>query len=158
MLDATIHLLSSRGARSLPLAEFFQLDGITRNVLKAGELVTHLSLPEDAHEWAGAYRKLRLRKSWDFPEAGVAIAWKNGPEQLEDLRVATTGCESIPRLHSEEAATTVAEWKGEASISELAEAVRKAVKPVNNTYFPPAYRRKMLPVLVKRAIMPMFEP
>ena len=37
------------------------------------------------------------------------------------------------------------------SIKELGRAIRKAVKPVNNTYFPPAYRRKMLPVLVKRA-------
>ncbi|DAC66033.1 TPA: hypothetical protein HA325_03795, partial [Candidatus Thalassarchaeaceae archaeon] len=32
-LGATIHLASPDGKRSMPLSEFFQLDGITRNVL-----------------------------------------------------------------------------------------------------------------------------
>ena len=35
----------------MALSEFFQLDGMTRNVLQTGELVTHLTLPEDASEW-----------------------------------------------------------------------------------------------------------
>ena len=42
-LDATIHLASASGARSMPFADFFELDGVTRNVLKAGELVTHVT-------------------------------------------------------------------------------------------------------------------
>ena len=75
-LDATIHLASGAGARSMPFAEFFQLDGMTRNVLKPGELVTHVTLPDDAKNWQGAYQKLRLRETWDFPEAGVAAAWR----------------------------------------------------------------------------------
>ena len=34
----------------MALGEFFQLDGMTRNVLQTGELVTHLTLPEDVAE------------------------------------------------------------------------------------------------------------
>jgi len=151
-LDATIHLASPTGTRSLPLCEFFELDGMTRNVLESGELVTHITIPEDSAEWSGDYQKLRQRDSWDFPEAGVAVLWKgissSGPESL---RVATTGLESIPSLHLEETKEALSRWRGAETIEDLAESIRKAVKPVQNTWFSPAYRRKMVKVLTKRA-------
>ena len=154
-LDATIHLASASGARSMSFADFFELDGMTRNVLKPGELVTHVTLPEDATNWQGAYQKLRLRETWDFPEAGVAAAWKIEGGKLSDLRVATTGCESIPGDHSDLAKDALIEWVGKESVRALAEDIRKAVKPVSNTYFPPSYRRKMLRVLARRAMAPL---
>ena len=151
-LGATIHLASPDGKRSMPLSEFFQLDGITRNVLKPGELVTHLSLPDDSGEWQGDYQKLRQRESWDFPEAGVAVLWKrNGESKPADLRVATTGLESIPGFHTEEAESALADWNGKESVNAMAEAIRKAVKPVQNTWYAPSYRRKMVKVLTRRA-------
>ena len=154
-LDATIHLASSTGARSMPFADFFELDGMTRNVLKTGELVTHVTLPDDAKHWQGGYQKLRLRESWDFPEAGVAAAWRIDGGKLAGLRVATTGCESIPGDHSDLAKDALVEWVGKDSVRALAEDIRKAVKPVSNTYFPPSYRRKMLRVLARRAMAPL---
>tara|TARA_B100000959_G_scaffold281563_1_gene345891 strand:- start:1066 stop:1494 length:429 start_codon:yes stop_codon:yes gene_type:complete len=133
------------------ISEFFQEDGKTRNVLEKGELVTHLTLPDDASEWIGDYQKLRQRESWDFPEAGVVVAWKKGESGPSDLRVATTGLGSVPKLHNKEAAAALSEWDGEASVDELAESIRKDVRPVLNTWFPPSYRRKMVKVLTKRA-------
>ena len=151
-LDATIHLASPSGTRSMPLSEFFQLDGMTRNVLGPDELVTHLTIPEDSNEWEGDYQKLRQRDSWDFPEAGVAVLWKVGDASApSSLRVATTGLESIPGVHQEEAEDAISDWKGEESVDKLAESIRKAVKPVQNTWLAPSYRRKMVKVLTKRA-------
>jgi len=150
-LGASIHLASPSGTRTMLISEFFQEDGKTRNVLEKGELVTHLTLPDDASEWIGDYQKLRQRESWDFPEAGVVVAWKNGERGPSDLRVATTGLGSVPKLHDKEAAAALSEWDGEASVDELAESIRKDVKPVLNTWFPPSYRRKMVKVLTKRA-------
>ena len=151
-LGATIHLASPSGTRSMPLSEFFELDGMTRNVLEPGELVTHLTLPEEAMEWDGDYQKLRQRDSWDFPEAGVAVLWKSDSSgNPSSLRVATTGLESIPGIHIEEAEAAIADWRGKDSVDELAESIRKAVKPVQNTWFPPSYRRKMVKVLPTRA-------
>ena len=151
-LDATIHLASPAGTRSIPLCEFFELDGMKRNILEKGELVTHITIPEDSSEWRGDYQKLRLRESWDFPEAGVAVLWRGGSSGApENLRVATTGLESIPSLHSEEAERAVSSWRGAETVEDLAESIRKAVKPVQNTWFSPPYRRKMVKVLTKRA-------
>jgi len=157
-LGATIHLAGPSQSRSMPLTEFFELDGITRNVLAPGELVTHLTLPDDVSEWRGDYQKLRQRESWDFPEAGVAVLWKLGSDgSPSDLKVATTGLESIPGFHSAEATAALTEWNGGPSVDELAEAVRKAVKPVLNTWYPPSYRRKMVKVLTKRASSGLLE-
>tara|TARA_B100001142_G_scaffold93425_1_gene95119 strand:+ start:3300 stop:4289 length:990 start_codon:yes stop_codon:yes gene_type:complete len=157
-LGATIHLAGPNGIRSMPLSEFFQLDGMTRNVLQPGELVTHLTLPEDVAEWHGDYQKLRQRESWDFPEAGVAAVWKkNGTTKPTELKVATTGLESIPMLHTKEVDSCLNDWSGAESINELAESIRKSVKPVQNTWFSPSYRRKMVKVLTRRACAGLVE-
>ena len=131
-LNAEIHLASPKGSRSMPLEEFFQLDGMTRNVLEDGEMVTHVTIPEDSGDWFGDYQKLSQRDSWDFPEAGVAVLWKGGEDgKPTDLRVATTGLESVPSLHKEESEKALSGWDGVGSIDELAESIRKAVKPLS---------------------------
>ena len=137
----------------MPLKDFFQLDGMTRNVLDEGELVTHLTIPDDSIDWEGDYQKLRQRESWDFPEAGVAVLWKKGGNigNPSSLRVATTGLESIHMLHLKESEDALNNWEGIDSVEVLSESIRKAVKPVQNTWFSPSYRRKMVKVLTKRA-------
>ena len=60
-----------------------------------GELITRITIPDDSNEWKGDYQKLRQRDTWDFPE-GVAVLWKtNNNNSIKDLRIATTGLESI---------------------------------------------------------------
>jgi 4-hydroxybenzoyl-CoA reductase subunit beta len=78
VLNATVHLIGPNGARSVLLHDFYQLDGMTRNILEPGEFMLKITLPDDVADWTGSYRKLRVRESWDFPEAGAAAAWKKG--------------------------------------------------------------------------------
>ena len=156
-LGATIHLSSLDESRSMPISEFFRLDGMTRNVLKKGEIVTHITFPEDLFEWEGDYQKLRQRESWDFPEAGVAVTWKREGGAIEDLRVATTGLESVPVLHTEQAMEALEGWDGKDSVTKLSESVRRSVKPVLNTWYPPSYRKKMVKVLTRRACSALLE-
>jgi len=150
-MEAKVHLISTSGKREMLLKDFFELDGMTRNKLQPGELLTHISIPEGISEWAGDYQKLRQRESWDFPEAGVAVLWKKEENILKKLRVATTGLESIPGYHGDLSSLLVEDWNGKESISTLSENIRKAVKPVQNTWYTPSYRRKMVKVLTKRA-------
>ena len=143
VLDATAHLIGPNGERSMPLHEFYQLDGMTRNVLEPGEFMLKITFPEDVGNWVGSYRKLRIRDSWDFPEAGAAAAWKKGDRST--LRVATTALESIPRRHDEEVANS------NGDVKTICDAIYDSTKSVNNTALPPRYRRNMIKVLVKRA-------
>ena len=150
-LGATITLISPDGERVIPLHDFYQLDGMKKNILKQGEFLLRVTLPSDAFELTGSYQKLRVRESWDFPEAGIAIAWKKG--DYKSLKIASTALESIPKLHREQVDSINAEgWSKKESIIELAGMVRKSVKPVNNTSLPPNYRRSVVRVLTKRAL------
>ncbi|CAI8158683.1 MAG: 4-hydroxybenzoyl-CoA reductase subunit beta [Methanobacteriota archaeon] len=143
VLDARVHLIGPSGQREVALHDFYQLDGMTRNILAKGEFLLKVTLPSGVEDWVGSYQKLRVRESWDFPEAGVAAAWKKNDRST--LRLATTALESIPRRHDEE----VSQSNGD--ISQLSDAVFRVVKPVNNTSLPPRYRRNMIKVLIKRA-------
>ncbi|MBS71854.1 MAG: hypothetical protein CMO20_02725 [Thermoplasmata archaeon] len=151
-LNATIHLASPNGKREMPITHFFALDGMKKNVLETNELVTHITLPENSGEFEGEYLKLTQRKSWDFPEAGIAAAWKKSGSNIDELHVASTGLESIPRLHSDEVVSEIDNWNGEDSINKISEVIGKSIKPVNNTNFKPSYRRKMAKVLIRRSL------
>ena len=148
VLGASVVLVGPEGERSLPLEAFYELDGMKKNVLQPGEWLLKIVLPDSASSMVGAYQKLRVRDSWDFPEAGVAAAWV--PGQLETLSVASTALESIPRLHREQVEGHVA--GSSLDILALAVDIQAAVKPVNNTALPPRYRRTMVKTLVKRAL------
>ena len=149
-LEASVVLVGPAGERTMPLTEFFELDGMKKNVLTPGEFLLRVELPEAASARVGAYQKLRVRESWDFPEAGVAASWV--PGDIDSLRVASTALESIPKLHDAEVSAHLKANDRTVDVKALAQAVQKSVKPVNNTALPPAYRRKMVRVLTKRAL------
>ena len=153
VLGAEVVLIGPDGQRTLPLAEFYELDGMKKNVLKEGEFLLKVVLPEDAHQRKGCYQKLRVRESWDFPEAGVAASWL--PGDTASLKVASTALESIPRLHDEEVEAHLS--AGDLDPVALAKLVQKSVKPVNNTALPPRYRRAMVKTLTKRALKGILE-
>lgn len=153
VLGAEVVLIGPNGQRTLPLAEFYELDGMKKNVLKEGEFLLKVVLPEDAHQRKGCYQKLRVRESWDFPEAGVAASWL--PGDTASLKVASTALESIPRLHDEEVEAHLS--AGDLDPIALAKLVQKSVKPVNNTALPPRYRRAMVNTLTKRALKGILE-
>ena len=149
-LEAEVRLIGPEGERTIALSEFYQLDGMKKNVLKPGEFMLKVTLPKDSFDYTGSYQKLRVRESWDFPEAGVSAVWKKG--DYSTLRIASTALESIPKTHEEQVSSFIAEWKTGTSLSELSDAVRKSVKPVNNTALPPNYRKSVVRILTKRAL------
>ena len=153
VLNASILLIGPEGERTLPIADFYELDGMKKNVLLPGEFLLKVFLPEDAAMRRGCYQKLRVRDSWDFPEAGIAASWL--PGNPSSLMVASTALESIPRLHTKEVEDHLE--AGEFDPIALAKKVQKSVKPVNNTALPPRYRRSMVKTLTKRALLGILE-
>ena len=152
-LDASVHLASHRGTRSMPLEDFFQEDGVTRNVLQQGEIVTHVEIPKGSTRVVGSYQKLRHREAWDFPEGGVAFSVSLSDDGTPvSFNMASTGFESIPRKHHDlvETISKGPDWAVEAE--RLGVELKRAVRPVLNTWFPPAYRKKMASVLARRAM------
>ena len=153
VLNANVVLIGPEGERTMPLTEFYELDGMKKNVLQTGEFLLKVQLPEESMKRKGCYQKLRVRDSWDFPEAGIAASWL--PGDASTLLVASTALESIPRIHTEQVEKHLA--SGDLYPVGLAKMVQKSVKPVNNTALPPRYRRSMVKTLTKRALLGILE-
>ncbi|MCA1186743.1 MULTISPECIES: xanthine dehydrogenase family protein subunit M [unclassified Saccharopolyspora] len=107
-LDAEVRLLSSEGARTVPLAEFYRLPGDTpdaENDLRPGELITEVVVPR--LDWAAnsTYVKVRDRQSYEFALCSAAVALDVRDGRIADARVAVGGVATVPwRLHTVEEA------------------------------------------------------
>ena len=76
-LDASLHLLGPKGARTLPLEAFHRLPGDRPDVeteLKPGELITAVELPASGLGARSTYRKVRDRASYAFALVSFAAA------------------------------------------------------------------------------------
>ena len=155
-LDASVELVSPRGARRLPLAGLYVNDGLARLEKARDEILTVVRVPAGNAGWRGAYRKLRIRQSIDYPLAGVAVVMQKseGGECLA-ARVALTAVNPAPRL-----VPAAERLSGQAYSAELAgeiarEAIRVA-KPLRTSASTMEYRRHMVKVFVKRAILDLW--
>ncbi len=153
VLDGSAELLSAQGPRSVPLTAFFENEGIRRFAdRRPGELLTAISLPDDAPEWTAGYQKLRIRDSIDFPSLGVAVAFRLDGDRVAGLRIATTALASCPERLDAVCAPFLGRVADAALAAELGEAAMKASVAYRNVPLDPKYRRKMVAVFVRRLL------
>src|SRR5450755_350249 len=69
---ARVVLHGPAGTREVDIAEFFVNDGMQAWAKRPDEVVTKIVVPPPEAGTRSAYRKLRLRNSFDFPILGVA--------------------------------------------------------------------------------------
>lgn len=151
-LDATLSIHGFGGRRDVPARDFYQPDGIRKHVLERGDILTHVTLPPVADTYRSGYAKLRLRGTFDFPDAGVAAALRLSGGVVEDLRIAATAVSMTPRLFPEVTDEFRGERLTEAAIARIAAAIAGGSQPVRNVMFPPQYRRRMVEVFTRRLL------
>ena len=61
-LGAMITLVGPDGIREMPIEDFFELDGMKKNVLQKGEFVCKVTFSEDVSKRVGAYKNSALEK------------------------------------------------------------------------------------------------
>ena len=152
-LNAEVEIAGASGLRRIPLREFYTGLGDNYRKLQANELLTRVFLPCEAADFRGVYRKLRIRGSIDYPLAGVAVALKRSNGHVSDARVAITAVNPAPVLVK--GAPQMLE--GKAVDEALAEAVgdlaATTAKPLTTSALTPEYRREMIRVFTKRAVL-----
>jgi 4-hydroxybenzoyl-CoA reductase subunit beta len=149
-LEAEIEIASARGVRRIPLSEFYNNDGVDRMKLAKDELLTRVILPGRTAGWRGAYRKLRVRGSIDYPLAGVAVALQaNG--SISGARIAITGVNPAPLLVR--ADVLRGRELSEELAAEVGELAARTAKPLTTSALTPEYRREMVRVFTRRALI-----
>ncbi len=150
-LGATVTLVSSRGARELPVAQLFANDGMRYLTRQPDEILTAITLPPN-DGWRSSYKKLRRRGSFDFPVAAAAVAAKFDGPDIVDVRIVLGAVASRP-LESEAAASVLrGKRPTEELISEAAAAAGDIAKPMDNTDFELVWRKMMVRTLVRDAL------
>ena len=152
-LDAEIEIASAAGVRRVSLNDFYTGLGDNYRRLQANELVTRVFLPASAADYRGVYRKLRVRGSIDYPLAGVAVVMKRSNGHVADARIGITAVNPAPLLvkgASELLAGKVVDYALAEAAGDLAARISK---PLTTSALTPEYRREMIRVFTKRAVM-----
>ena len=152
-LNAEIEIASASGLQRMPLRDFYTGDGVTYRKLQANELVTRVFLPESSADYRGLYRKLRVRGSIDYPLAGVAVAMKRTNGHMADVRVAITAVNPAPLLVKEASELLAGKIMDEALAEAVGDLAAKTAKPLTTSALTPEYRREMIRVFTKRAVL-----
>ncbi len=152
-LGVEVEIASASRSRRMPLSEFYTGEGDAYRKLQPDELLTRIFLPQSSAGYSGVYRKLRVRGSIDYPLAGVAVVMKRSNGHIADARLAITAVNPAPLL-VKGAGELLA---GKAMDEELATAVgdlaAKVARPLTTSALTPEYRREMIRVFTKRAVL-----
>lgn len=157
-LNAEIEIAGPDGARRMPLGEFYTGDGINYRKLKSDELLIRIFLPAELADYQGAYRKLRVRGSIDYPLAGVAVAMKrsangHGEDHVAGVRIAMTAVNPAPMLVKGIDELFAGKVVDEALAEAAGDIAARTAKPLTTSALTPEYRREMIRVFTKRAIL-----
>ena len=166
-LDAEIDIAGPAGPRRMPLADLYigyarQDEPVTESrgdgkyflSLRPGEFVAAVRA-KNTPGLRSAYDKIRIRRSIEYPVAGVAVALRRDGEKLADLRVAFTGTNPRPvRLAGTDALCGGAL---DARVLEGLDAlVRDQIMAMKTTFTPGHYRRRVAGVLARRLVQRLF--
>ena len=68
-LGAEVTLVGPEGERTLALNQFYQLDGMKKNVLQPGEFMLKVTLPKDSFDYTGKLSKITSSRIMGFPRS-----------------------------------------------------------------------------------------
>ena len=167
-LDAEVDIAGPAGRRSIPLEKLYigfarqdvpvtetQGDGKFYLSLRPGEIVTAVRV-KNTPGLRSAYDKIRIRRSIEYPVAGVAVALRKDSGNLADLRIAFTGTNPRPVLlaGTKELCGGRLDERVTRGLDAL---VRDQIMPMKTTFTPGHYRRRVAGVLARRLLTRLFE-
>ncbi len=159
-----IDLAGPDGTRTLALADFYigyskqdgsTGDGRTYMAIKPGEIVLRVRA-KNTPGLVSAYDKIRIRKSIEYPVAGVAAGLARKGGTLADLRVAFTGTNPRPVL-LEGTADLCGKPLTDATLAALDDLCRDQIMSMKTTFTPGAYRRRVATVMAKRLVKRLWD-
>ena len=156
VLDAKVNIKSARGARQVPIDQFFT--GVCKTILQPDELVLSVELPDIAEGSGSSYIAFTVRRALDLAMVGVASKLTVDEEnRCTDVKIALGAVAPMPvrAIHAEKL------LKGhifeEDAVSEAAEiASKEDCSPITDMRASKEYRRAIVKALVKDTLKQAF--
>lgn len=165
VLEATIHLVSAGGSRTVPAAEFFQ--GVYETAIEPGELMTHVEVPAIRDGYRPGFSEFARRKG-DYASVGVAVQGRVGPSgafgkllnrgenRLQDLRIAFFGVADRPMLAGRAAAALEDRPLDEQTLQAARDALTDDFTPMEDLYTSAAAKAHLARVLLGRVLHTLY--
>jgi len=151
-LNAQITIAGPAGEKTIPLEKFFVLPAVdfTReNILKPGEIVTEIFIPQPKAGSKGFYHKVRERQAWDHAIVSVATVLQSSGGTVRDARVVLGGVAPIPWRAPKAEAFLRGKKVDQAAAEKAGEIALEGAQPLKDN----GYKVGMAKALVQRGLL-----
>lgn len=154
--DAILHVYNAEtGERKISMSDFYV--GFKKTALKAGDIVTEITIPVLKENQKAAYIKHAVRKAMDLAIVGVAAIVTMEENICKDAKIAL-GAVAINAMRAEEAENIlIGKELTEEVLEEAATAAMEACQPISDVRASAEYRKDMVRVFTKRAVKKALE-
>jgi carbon-monoxide dehydrogenase medium subunit len=158
---------SARGQRDVALADFYL--GVRRTVMASDEIMTDIAFPALGPQQRGTFAKLGLRRAQAIALVNCAVVVTmddSGPQTDDGIPSAVHGLSSIVDARitlgavapvivraTDAEAALIGQPLSTERVSQVARLAQQAATPIDDVRSSAAYRRNMVAVLVRRALM-----
>ena len=155
-LEATFHLRSQRGTRSVSSEEFFT--GLFGTALEPDEMLAEIEIPPLADGVGWGFAEIS-RRHGDYGLAGLAAAVQlDGNGKCSKARIALLSVGDGPVLASSAAEALLDVEPSEEAIRAAADAAaHRDIDPPSDIHASAAYRRRLVEVLTRRVLPRAFD-
>jgi len=154
-LGATVTLRSVRGERTLSFPDFYQ--GVRRVDMAADEMLVEVRAPALTPDERGVFVKLGLRRALAISLVNAAVVLRFSGQRVAQARIALGSvAPTIVRACEAEGVLVGAVLDPEV-IERVADLAAQAAAPINDLRAGADYRRRMVAVLVRRALTALAE-
>lgn len=148
---ARVRLYGRDGERIVALEEFFEGPGKT--LLKPGELLTEILLPPPPPRTGRVYIKHGRRKAMELATVGIAVNISLQGDRFDEVRIVLGAVAPTPIRARAAEDLLRGRHPGGALLERAAEAAADESRPISNVRASAEYRREMVRVLTRRALV-----
>lgn len=151
VLDASAKIIGSNGSRMIPIGDLFE--GLKKTRLGEDELLVGVHIPAGKETSGTSFQKLRHHQtSIDIAIVNAATRLTCENETCKEARIALGAVAATPIYAEKAEATLINKRLDPDIIQRAAEAASEGVDPIDDVRASAGYRKRMVAILVKRAL------
>jgi carbon-monoxide dehydrogenase medium subunit len=151
VLNAFIVIVGPGGSRGLPVGEFFV--DVNRTRLKDDEFVVEIEIPESALRAGTCFLKLRRHQTAvDLAVVNTAVSVTTGDSFCSDVKIAVGAVAKTPIYAVQAQKSLIGKSLDSEAIRNAAKIASDESQPIDDIRASARYRRRMVEVLVRRAL------
>ena len=150
LLNATIHLQSTGGARDVAARDFFE--GLYTTARNDNEMLTGVSFPRAEQGEVFHFNELS-RRHGDFAIVGIGLKGRKAADSIGHIKAVIFGSEPAPLLSHAAAGLTITRDTSDAGLRDMAQAIADDMDPIDNHQGRPETKRRQGAELLRRAFV-----